>query len=100
MSDRKDTPSAEPEPIRTVFDVICGSNLQLTNDLIGKLLTLVDASIPNERQAKAFKDVLRNIVWKREDHRIASLRSDLYYCEKQGSPMLEDSQRKYLELEA
>ncbi len=33
-----------------------------TDDLVGKLCTLVDASIANEHQAKAFKDVLKSIV--------------------------------------
>lgn len=34
-----------------------------TNHIIGKLLTIIDATVSNEKQNKAMKDLVRATVW-------------------------------------
>lgn len=74
----------------TTHTNISSLNNELANLLIGKLKTLVDASVENERQAKAFKDMLSSIVWEIETTRSTGVGRILYACEKAGVPVLPD----------
>lgn len=38
-----------------------------TNYLVGKISTLLDAMLSDERQAKAAKDIARNLIWERKN---------------------------------
>lgn len=38
------------------------------NFLLGKLLTIVDASFSDQEQRKAVKDLVRNVVWEQKTH--------------------------------
>ncbi|GAG76064.1 unnamed protein product [marine sediment metagenome] len=42
---------------------------QITNHLIGKIVTLLDSVIADERQAKAAKDLARTMLWDTENDR-------------------------------
>lgn len=74
----------------TTFTSMSSLNNELANLLIGKLKTLVDASVENERQAKAFKDVVSSIVWEIENTRSTGVGRILYACDKAGIPVLPD----------
>jgi hypothetical protein len=43
-----------------------------TMDIVGKVLTIVDASIPDEKQRKAIKDLMRNAIWSQAYTQMAS----------------------------
>ena len=74
----------------TTYTSISGQNNELANLLIGKLKTLVDASVENERQAKAFKDMLSSMVWEIETTRSTGVGRILYACEKAKVPAIPD----------
>ena len=74
----------------TTYTNISGLNNELANLLLGKLKTLVDASVENERQAKALKDILSSIIWEIENTRSTGVGRRLYACEKAGVPLLPD----------
>ena len=74
----------------TTYINISNLNNELANLLIGKLKTLVDALMENERQAKAFKDMLSSTIWEIENTRSTGVGRILYACEKNGVPMLPD----------
>ncbi len=42
---------------------------QITNHLIGKIVTLLDSIIADERQAKAAKDLAKGMLWDIENDR-------------------------------
>jgi len=64
----------------TYHSKIRGLNVDAANHLIGRLATLVDALLQDERQAKAFKDTLKAIVWESESKLSEELRETLYSC--------------------
>ena len=74
----------------TTYGNISRFDNELANLLVGKLKTLVDASVENERQAKAFKDVLSSIIWEIESTRSTGVGRVLYASEKAGIPVLPD----------
>lgn len=74
----------------TTYTNISSLNNELANLLIGKLKTLVDASVENERQAKAFKDMLSSIIWEIENTRSTGVGRILYASQKAELPMLPD----------
>ena len=78
----------------TAYVKISSLDNELANYLIGKLATLADASIENERQAKAFKDVLKGIIWGVESERSVATGRILYSCQRDGLPMLPDWLKK------
>lgn len=39
----------------------------LFKDLTGRLCTLVDSSVQNDRQVKAMKDIVKQILWEQGD---------------------------------
>ncbi|MBA7633886.1 hypothetical protein ES703_41457 [subsurface metagenome] len=51
--------------IRVIKQLI-HARVDSANHLIGKLLTLADAAIKDERQLKAFKDMMKIIIWENE----------------------------------
>lgn len=38
-----------------------------TNHLVGQISTLLDAMLPDERQAKAAKDIAKTLIWERKN---------------------------------
>lgn len=38
-----------------------------TNNLVGRIATLLDAIIPDDRQAKAAKDMAKTLIWERKN---------------------------------
>lgn len=38
-----------------------------TNYLVGQIATLLDAIISDDRQAKAAKDIAKNLIWERKN---------------------------------
>ena len=38
-----------------------------TNHLVGQIATLLDATLPDERQAKAAKDIAKTLIWERKN---------------------------------
>ena len=48
---------------RNVFEVTFGA----TNHLVGQIATLLDAMLPDERQAKAAKDIAKTLIWERKN---------------------------------
>ena len=72
----------------TTYISISSFNNELANLLIGKLKTLVDASVENERQAKAFKDILSSTIWEIENTRSTGIGRILYAGEKAKLPIL------------
>ena len=74
----------------TTYTNISGHSNELANLLVGKLKTLVDASVENERQAKAFKDMLSSIIWEIENNRSTGIGRILYASEKANIPALPD----------
>ena len=38
-----------------------------TNYLVGQIATLLDAMLPDERQAKAAKDIAKTLIWNRKN---------------------------------
>lgn len=74
----------------TVYVNISSLNNEFANLLIGKLKTLVDASVENERQAKAFKDMVSNTIWEIENTRSTGVGRILYAGQKAKLPILPD----------
>lgn len=74
----------------TTYTNISSLNNELANLIIGKLKTLVDASLGSERQAKAFKDMISSIIWEIETTRSTGVGRILYAGEKGGVPVLPD----------
>ena len=48
---------------RSVFEVTFGA----TKHLVGQIATLLDAMLPDERQAKAAKDMAKTLIWERKN---------------------------------
>lgn len=82
------------EEKETVYVRISSLDNELANALIGKIATLADASMENERQAKAFKDVLKSIIWHIESERSTAVGRILYVCHRDGFPMIPDWLKK------
>ena len=83
----------------TTYTSISSLNNELANFLIGRLATLADASMENERQAKAFKDMLKAIVWESENTRSTGVGRILYSCQKAEVLMLPDWLEKQISVE-
>jgi len=83
----------------TVYVHIGALNNELANHLIGKLATLADASIKNERQVKAFKDVMKSIIWEVEATRSTNTGRRLRICKAEGYPMFTPFIEKRIEAE-
>lgn len=54
----------------TVYDSLAGLGHELTNHLVGQICTLLDSALVDERQAKAAKDLARQIIWQMQHERI------------------------------
>ena len=82
----------------TIYGVIMDINGEGTSTLVGKLLTLADASIENERQVKAFKDTLRNTIWENQQRTDAIIGEKLYACEEKPEkiPMMSDNAKRHI----
>lgn len=74
----------------TVYGTLIDINRDGVNYLIGKLATLADGAMENDRQAKAFKDTLKSMVWENELRFNTALRAELYACKQRGTPMFCD----------
>lgn len=74
----------------TIYGAIIDINRDGVNYLIGKLATLADALIENDRQAKAFKDTLKSIIWENEGRFNVALCAELYACKQRKTPMFCD----------
>ena len=83
----------------TVYIRISSLDNELANHLIGRLATLADASIENERQVKAFKDVLKSTIWEIESERTVASGRILYACKKAGFSMLPDWLEQQISME-
>lgn len=55
---------------------------EMANSLVGQILTLVDASYSNEKQAKAVKDIVKNIVYTEKDRFELEGRRVVIGCDK------------------
>ncbi len=86
MSDEKET----------AYVKISALDNELANHLIGRLATLADASIESERQAKAFKDILKSIIWSVEGERTVAMGRILYCCQRDGLSTLPDWLKKQI----
>lgn len=74
----------------TVYVNISSLNNSLANSLIGRLATLADASMENERQAKAFIDMIKALIWENENTRSTGVGRILYAGQKAKLPILPD----------
>ncbi len=57
----------EESPLQSVWNGIYNEYLQYRNNTLGKLLTLIDSIIVNEKQNKSVKDLIRNVIWDNSD---------------------------------
>jgi len=84
---------------KTTYELIDRTDSELANFLLGRLATLADASMENERQAQAFKDLLKSIIWENETTRSTSIRRILYSCRKAKVPTFPDWLEKQVAIE-
>lgn len=47
----------------SVYDRLAEASHGFTQDLVGRISTLLDSSLTDDRQAKAAKDLARGIIW-------------------------------------
>ena len=71
----------------SVYGIVMDIDTDSTNHTIGRLLTLLEASITNEVQLKALKDTVTSIIWDGHNRGIAALRAELYACKQRGTPI-------------
>lgn len=79
--------SEEGSAEKTFYNQITDANTDAAMSLVGKLLTLADASLTDERQLKAFKDMLKSIIWDAESRSHLVIRRRLYDCREAGAAM-------------
>ena len=72
-------------------------NDQLTNHLVGEVRTLLDAIISDERQAKAAKDMVRDIIWGVDKDRTRGREHILFGFAKTPVPIFPDWLKEQLE---
>ena len=71
----------EPERVtRRLWEVTYSE----TNHLVGQISTLLDAMLPDERQAKAAKDIARTLIWDRKNEMDRELERSLLEEMKPG----------------
>lgn len=71
------------EKAKTLWEMLGNANRYHINNLIGRLCTLVDSSLENERQCKAFKDMVKQLVWSTNGEQDKSLETILLEFSKE-----------------
>jgi hypothetical protein len=52
-----------PSPIIKLNDLICNEIYELKDNFLGKILTIIDASISNSEQRKGIKDLIKEVAY-------------------------------------
>ena len=78
----------KPEIAHRLHSKICKNLVAGTRSLEGELLTLVDSSTSDPVQRKAFKDLVRKIIWEAHGYNIKDLD---YYIEMLAKVLGEDT---------
>lgn len=58
-----DLPNQLPNGTTTISSLLGTANYELTKQLMGRLLTLMDASLPEGKQTEALKDLIRQELY-------------------------------------
>lgn len=72
----------------TIWNELHGYLYEHGQDVKGKICTLLDSSIPNERQVKATKDIAKQILWHSDDEVKRVIENILYDAIAAGYPLI------------